>query len=143
MRIWKFQRTLNILMQKIYRKVKDNDDMMIRRGDLFYAKLDPVIGHETGKTRPVVVVQNDIGNMYSPTTIVAIVTEYSEKKASYPICVVVKKGGGLKKDSIVNLSQIRTIDKKRLIAPKITKLSNNLMKQIDEAIIHSMGLSIE
>ena len=68
-------------MQKICRKVKDTDDMIIKRGDLFYAILDPVIGHETGKTRPAVVVQNDIGNMYSPTTIIAIVTEYSEKKS--------------------------------------------------------------
>ena len=68
------------------------DDMMLKRGDVYYANLDPVIGHETGKTRPVVVIQNDIGNMYSPTTIIAIVTEYSEKKASYPICDVVKKG---------------------------------------------------
>ncbi len=63
-----------------------------------------------------------------------------EKKASYPICVVIKKGRGLKKDSIVNLSQIRTIDKKRLIAPKITELSNNVIKQVDKAIICSMGL---
>ena len=116
------------------------DDMMIKRGDVYYANLDPVTGHETGKTRPVVVIQNNIGNMSSPTTIIAIVTEYSEKKASYPICVVVKKGRGLKKDSIVNLSQIRTIDKKRLIAPKITELSNNVMKQVDKAIIDSMGL---
>ena len=55
---------------------------MIKRGDVYYADLDPVKGHETGKRRPVVVIQNDIGNMYSPTTIVAIITEYSEKKAS-------------------------------------------------------------
>ena len=127
-------------MQKIFRKARKMDEMMIKRGDVYYANLDPVIGHETGKTRPVVVIQNNIGNMYSPTTIIAIVTEYSEKKASYPICVVVKKGRGLKKDSIVNLSQIRTIDKKRLIAPKITELSNNVMKQVDKAIVYSMGL---
>ena len=116
------------------------DDLMIKRRDVYYANLDPVKGHETGKTRPVVVIQNDIGNMYSPTTIVAIVTEYSEKKASYPICVVVKKGKGLKKDSIVNLSQIRTIDKNRLKAPKITELSDNVMKKVDEAIMSSLGL---
>ena len=113
---------------------------MIKRGDVYYADLDPVKGHETGKTRPVVVIQNDIGNMYSPTTIVAIVTEYSKKKASYPICVTVKKGKGLKKDSIVNLSQIRTIDKKRLIAPRITELSDEVVKKIDEAIKNSLGL---
>ena len=113
---------------------------MIKRGDVYYADLDPVKGHETGKTRPVVVIQNDIGNMYSPTTIVAIVTEYSKKKASYPICVTVKKGKGLKKDSIVNLSQIRTIDKKRLIAPRITELSDEVVKKIDEAIKNSLRL---
>ncbi len=116
------------------------EDLMIKRGDVYYANLDPVKGHETGKTRPVVVIQNDIGNMYSPTTIVAIVTEYSDKKASYPICVTVKKGKGLKKKSIVNLSQIRTIDKKRLKVQKITKLSDNVMKEVDEAIMNSLGL---
>jgi mRNA interferase MazF len=112
---------------------------MIKRGDVYYADLDPVKKYETGKTRPVVVIQNDIGNMYSPTTIVAIITEYSEKKASYPICVTIKKGKGLRKDSIVNLSQIRTIDKKRLIAPRITKLSDNVIKKVDEAIMSSLG----
>jgi len=113
---------------------------MIKRGDVYYADLDPVKGHETGKTRPVVVIQNDIGNMYSPTTIVAIITEYYEKKASYPICVTIKKGKGLRKDSIVNLSQIRTIDKKRLKAPRITKLSDDVIKKIDEAIMSSLRL---
>jgi mRNA interferase MazF len=127
-------------MQKIFRKARNMDNIMIKRGDVYYANLDPVIGHETGKIRPVAVIQNNIGNMYSPTIIISIVTEYSEKKASYPICVVLKKGRGLKKDSIVNLSQIRTIDKKRLIVPKITELSNNVMKQVDKAIIYSMGL---
>ncbi len=113
----------------------------ISRGDVYYANLDPVTGHETGKTRPVVVIQNDIGNLYSPTTIVAIITEYSDKKASYPICIALKKGNGLKKDSIINLSQIRTIDKKRLIKTKITKLSNSVMKQVDKAVMYSLGLN--
>ena len=113
---------------------------MIKRGDVYYANLDPVKGHETGKTRPVVVIQNDIGNMYSPTTIVAIITEYSEKKASYPICVPIKKGNGLRKKSIGNLSQIRTIDKKRLKAPRITKLPDTVMEKVDAAIMSSLGL---
>ena len=65
--------------------------IQVKRGDIHYANLDPVVGRETGKTRPVLVIQNDIGNMYSPTTIVAIITEYSEKKASYPICVAIKR----------------------------------------------------
>jgi len=115
-------------------------NLQIKRGDIYFANLDPVIGHETGKTRPVLVIQNDIGNKYSPTTIVSIITEYSEKKASYPICVAIKKDKGLKKDSIVNLSQIRTIDKKRLIAPKLSKLSKTIMNQIDEAIKKSLAL---
>jgi len=113
---------------------------MLKRGDVYYADLDPVKGHETGKRRPVVVIQNDIGNMYSPTTIVAIITEYSEKKASYPICVPIKKGNGLRKKSIVNLSQIRTIDKKRLKAPRTTKLPDTVMKKVDAAIMNSLGL---
>lgn len=64
--------------------------IQVKRGDIHYANLDSVVGRETGKTRPVLVIQNDIGNMYSPTTIVAVITEYSEKKASYPICVAIK-----------------------------------------------------
>ena len=63
--------------------------LQVKRGEIYLAMLDPVIGSETGKTRPVLIVQNDIGNRYSPTTIVAVVTEYSEKKAAYPICVAV------------------------------------------------------
>jgi mRNA interferase MazF len=115
-------------------------NLQIKRGDIYFANLDPVLGRETGKTRPVLVIQNDIGNKYSPTTIVSIITEYSEKKASYPICVAVKKGRGLKKDSIVNLSQIRTIDKKRLITPKLSALSKNIMVKIDDAIKKSLAL---
>ncbi len=114
--------------------------LQVRRGDIHYANLDPVLGSETGKTRPVLVIQNDMGNMYSPTTIVAIITEYSKKKASYPICVAIKKDKGLKKNSIVNLSQIRTIDKKRLATPKITTLSNAVMKQVDQATKNSLAL---
>ena len=114
--------------------------LQIKRGDICYANLDPVLGSETGKTRPVLVIQNDIGNKYSPTTIVSIITEYSEKKASYPICVAVMKNNGLKKDSIVNLSQIRTIDKKRLIPPKLSTLSKDIMNRIDEAIKKSLAL---
>jgi len=86
------------------------------------------------------VIQNDIGNLYSPTTIIAVITKYSEKKASYPICVAIKKGKGLKKDSIVNLSQIRTIDKKRLISPRIAKLPKEVMEQVDQAIKNSLAI---
>lgn len=115
-------------------------DIKIKRGDIYYANLDPVVGRETGKTRPVLVIQNDIGNTYSPTTIVAVITEYSHKKASYPICVAVRKASGLKKDSIVNLSQIRTIDKERLIMPKLGALSPTPMCEVDEALKKSLAL---
>ena len=115
--------------------------IQIMRGEIYYANLDPVVGWETGKTRPVLVIQNDIGNMYSPTTIVAVITEYSEKKASYPICVAIKKGNGLKKDSIVNLSQIRSIDKNRLIIPKLGTLPNDSMKKVDSSLKNSLALS--
>lgn len=114
--------------------------VQVKRGDIYYANLDPVVGRETGKTRPVLVIQNDIGNMYSPTTIVAVITEYSEKKASYPICVAIKKGNGLKKDSVVNLSQIRTIDKNRLITPKSGTLPDDSMEKIDSALKNSLAL---
>ncbi len=114
--------------------------IQVKRGDIHYAGLDPVAGRETGKTRPVLVIQNDIGNRYSPNTIVAVITEYSEKKASYPICVATKKDSGLKKDSVVNLAQIRTIDKKRLATPKLGTLSKENMKKVDDALKNSLGL---
>ncbi len=116
--------------------------LKVNRGEICLAKLDPVIGSETGKTRPVLIIQNDIGNLYSPTTIVAVITGYSAKKASYPICVAVKKDEGPAKDSIVNLSQIRTIDKKRLVVPVLTKLSSDLMRQVDEAIRNSLAIDV-
>jgi len=113
----------------------------IRRGDVFYANLEPVFGSETGKTRPVLIIQNDIGNKYASTTIVAVITEYSEKKASFPICVSVsKEEGGLKKKSIVNLSQIRTIDKRRLQIRKIGTLKEKTMKMVDIALKNSLAL---
>ena len=114
--------------------------LQVKRGEVYYANLEPVMGSETGKTRPVVIIQNDIGNVYSSTTIVAIITEYSEKKASYPICVAVGIEPGLKKDSIVNLAQVRTIDQRRLIAPKVTGLPEATMAQIDRALKYSLSL---
>ena len=114
--------------------------MQLKRGEIYYATLDPVVGSETGKTRLVLIVQNDIGNQYSPTTIVAVITEYSEKKATYPICVAIGKDSGLKKDSIVNLSQIRTLDKMRLTGAKLATLPDELMEKVDTALKHSLAL---
>jgi mRNA interferase MazF len=114
--------------------------MRIKRGEIYYATLDPVVGSETGKTRPVLIVQNDIGNQYSPTTIVAVITEYSEKKATYPICAAIGKESGLNKDSIVNLSQIRTLDKRRLTGARLGTLPDDLMEKVDIALKHSLAL---
>ncbi len=114
--------------------------IQIKRGEIYYAALDPVVGSETGKTRPVLIIQNDIGNVYSPTTIVAVITEYSEKKATYPICTVIGTTAGLKKDSIVNLSQIRTIDKRRLIGPKLGAVPDDIMEKVNTAIRNSLAL---
>jgi mRNA interferase MazF len=115
--------------------------LQVKRGQVYYANLEPVLGSETGKTRPVVIIQNDIGNAHSPTTIVAIITEYSEKKASYPICVAVGIEQGLKKPSIINLAQLRTIDKRRLITPRVADLPDATMAQIDRALKYSLSLS--
>jgi mRNA interferase MazF len=117
--------------------------MAIKRGEVYYANLDPVIGNETGKTRPVLVLQNDIGNQFSSTTIVAVVTEFSEKKASYPICVVIPAESGLRRRSIANLAQIRTIDRQRLRGDKIAALSSQVMREVDQALMYSLGLKTE
>ena len=111
-----------------------------KRGEIYYAALDPVVGSETGKTRPVLIIQNDIGNRYSPTTIVAVITEFSEKKATYPICVSIDQEIGLKKNSIVNLSQIRTIDSRRLRGPRVATLSEEIMGKVDQALKNSLAL---
>jgi mRNA interferase MazF len=115
--------------------------LQVKRGEVYYANLEPARGSETGKTRPVVVIQNDIGNAYSPTTIVAVITGYSEKKASYPICVPVGIEQGLKKASIINLAQLRTIDKRRLIAPRVASLPAAVMSEVDQALKYSLSLS--
>ena len=112
----------------------------VHRGEIFYVDLDPVVGSETGKNSPVLIIQNDIGNAYSPTTIVAVVTKYSDRKARYPICVSITKDVGLEKDSIVNLAQIRTIDKKRLRGSCVATLSDEQMEKVNQAIKNSLAL---
>lgn len=112
----------------------------VHRGEIYYADLDPVVGSETGKNRPVLIIQNDIGNAYSQTTIVDVLTEYSDKKARYPICVSITKDAGLEKDSIVNLAQIRTIDKKRLRGSLVATLSDEQMEKVNQAIKNSLAL---
>lgn len=113
--------------------------MQIRRGDIFFADLSPVVGSEQGGTRPVLVLQNDIGNQYSPTTIVAAITSQISK-AKLPTHVeVTAKGSGLEKDSVILLEQIRTIDKSRL-KEKVTSLNDDLMNRVAQAVEISLGL---
>jgi len=114
--------------------------MSIKRGEIFYAELNPVIGSEQGGTRPVLVIQNDIGNQYSPTTIIAAITSQISK-AKLPTHVEVKaKRSGLERDSVILTEQIRTIDKSRL-KEKVAVLDEEVMLRVDEAIEVSLGLT--
>ncbi len=89
-------------------------DRIIKRGDIYYAELNPVIGSEQGGTRPVLIISNDTGNRHSPTVIIAAITGKTQTKAKLPTHTEVKEVEGLDRDSIILLEQIRTIDKKRL-----------------------------
>jgi mRNA interferase MazF len=113
--------------------------VVIRRGDIFYADLSPVVGSEQGGIRPVLVVQNDIGNKFSPTIIVAAITSQINK-AKLPTHIEINaQEYGLQKDSVILLEQVRTIDKKR-IKEKIGHLDDKLMEQVNEALYISLGL---
>lgn len=114
--------------------------MLIKRGDIFYADLSPVIGSEQGGVRPVLIVQNDIGNKYSPTVIAAAVTSQINK-AKLPTHIEISaRDYGLAKDSVILLEQIRTIDRKRL-REKIGHLDDDLMEKVNEALQISFGLA--
>ena len=113
--------------------------MVIKRGDIFYADLSPVVGSEQGGIRPVLIVQNDVGNKYSPTVIAAAITSQINK-AKLPTHIEISaQEYGLAKDSVILLEQIRTIDKKRL-REKIGHLDDELMERVNEALGISFGL---
>ena len=111
----------------------------IRRGDLYYADLSPVVGSEQGGVRPVLIIQNNIGNKYSPTVIVASITSKVGVKAKLPTHYFVNTESGLEAPSVVLLEQIRTIDKKRLDS-YIGHLNYEHLKEIDKSIEISLGL---
>ena len=116
--------------------------MNIRRGDIYYADLSPVVGSEQGGLRPVLIVQNDIGNRYSPTVIAAAITSRMSK-AKLPTHIdVIGNDAGLAKDSVILLEQIRTIDKRRL-KEKMGHLDDGTMRHVDDAIEVSFGLDGE
>jgi mRNA interferase MazF len=113
--------------------------LIVKRGDVFYADLSPVVGSEQGGVRPVLVIQNDIGNRFSPTVIIAAITAQIQK-AKLPTHVEVEaKTHGMERDSVILLEQIRTIDKQRL-TDKITHLEDETMRKVDEALQISVGL---
>ncbi|MGI6083183.1 MAG: type II toxin-antitoxin system PemK/MazF family toxin [Limnochordia bacterium] len=113
--------------------------MQVRRGDIVYANLNPVIGSEQGGTRPVLVLQNDIGNRHSPTTIVAAITSRI-KKAKLPTHVeICADEYGLERDSVILLEQLRTIDKRRL-KEKLAHLDKESMDRVNEGLMISLGL---
>ena len=113
--------------------------MTVHRGDIYYADLSPVIGSEQGGVRPVIVIQNDVGNKYSPTVIVAAITSQINK-AKLPTHVEIKAGDhGLNKDSVILLEQLRTVDKRRL-KERIGRMEAEAMKKVNEALVISLGI---
>ena len=111
----------------------------MKRGDIYYADLSPVVGSEQGGVRPVLIVQNDIGNRYSPTVIAAAITSQTDKNKLPTHIELDCKRYGLSRDSIVLLEQIRTIDKRRL-REKMGSLDAGAMSQVNKALSISFGL---
>ncbi len=113
--------------------------MTVKRGDIYYADLSPVVGSEQGGLRPVLIVQNDVGNKYSPTVIAAAITSQIGKNRMPTHIEVLADNFGLAKDSVILLEQIRTIDKQRL-KEKMGHLDDSIMKKVNDAIGVSFGL---
>lgn len=118
------------------------DNSNVKRGDIFYADLSPVVGSEQGGVRPVLIVQNDTGNKHSPTVIAAAITSQTGK-ARLPTHITLAAGSaGLPKDSIVLLEQVRTLDKRRL-REHMGRADERVMRQVDNAIAVSFGLQTD
>lgn len=126
-------------MVTIFRRSVSFVDNSVKRGDIFYADLSPVVGSEQGGVRPVLIVQNDTGNKHSPTVIAAAITSQTGKARLPTHIELAACRYGLPKDSVVLLEQIRTLDKKRL-REHMGRVDNELMHQVDAAIAVSFGL---
>ncbi len=113
--------------------------MIVKRGEIYYADLSPVIGSEQGGIRPVLIVQNNVGNKYSPTVIVAAITSQINKAKMPTHIEIDAQHFGLSKDSVILLEQIRTLDKKRL-KEKIGTADIEVMDKVNEALVISFGL---
>ncbi len=114
--------------------------IMIKRGEIYYADLSPVVGSEQGGVRPVLIVQNDVGNRYSPTVIVGAITSKLDK-AKLPTHVELNETTGLEKQSVLLLEQLRTIDKARL-KTKVGAINTDTMKKVNNALMVSLGFFI-
>lgn len=124
----------------LYGNNREVQKMSVKRGDIYYADLSPVVGSEQGGLRPVLIIQNDVGNRYSPTVIAAAITS-KMSKAHLPTHIdIYAEQVGLAKDSVILLEQIRTIDKRRL-KEKMGHLDDKLMSSVNSAIAVSFGLS--
>lgn len=121
------------------RKSEGDYSMTVKRGDIYYADLSPVVGSEQGGVRPVLIVQNDVGNRFSPTVIAAAITSQRDKTSLPTHIEVDARNCGLSKDSIVLLEQVRTIDKRRL-REKMGALDGGDMGKVNEALSVSFGL---
>ena len=115
-------------------------DWKYLRGDIYYADMEPHVGSEQGGTRPVVVLQNDVGNRYAPTLIVATVTSRTEKKRYQPTHVLIAHNTAFEKPSVVQLEQIFTIDKSR-IQRFLGRLTQDEMQEIEKGVVSSLDLS--
>ena len=114
--------------------------MVIKRGDIFYADLRPVVGSEQGGIRPVLIIQNDVGNRHSPTVICAAITS-KMNKAKLPTHIEIDAGiYGIEKDSVILLEQLRTIDKKRL-RDKVCHLDREILRKVERALLISLDLN--
>ncbi len=121
--------------------ITESDNVTVKRGDIYYADLSPVVGSEQGGLRPVLIVQNDVGNKYSPTVIAAAITSKLGKTRLPTHIDVYGEKAGLQRDSVVLLEQIRTIDKRRL-KEKMGHLDDHMMQAVDAAISVSFGLNV-
>lgn len=120
----------------------DQNSNNVKRGEIYYADLSPVVGSEQGGMRPVLIVQNDVGNKHSPTVIAAAITS-QQNKARLPTHIEISaRSYGLSKDSVVLLEQVRTLDKRRL-RERMGALDEDVMHQVDNAIVVSFGLAKE
>lgn len=122
------------------RRNRMKENWIYRRGDVYLANLDPYIGSEQGGTRPVVVLQNDVGNRYAPTLIVATVTSRTEKKKYQPTHVLIAHNTAFEKPSVVQMEQIFTIDKSR-IQRFLGQTTRYEMRRIEEALMNSLEIN--